>query len=112
MFPSSTKVFKGIQRIKQQIANTNAIHQEICDKSKPFMDMDRVQGILICITMNLYLMQDDYIDACVIFTKAIVCFSHPQMAAYEEKILEIESMVTKRETEILEFIAKIHELIL
>ena len=112
MFPSSTKVFKGTRRIEQQISTINDINQEICDKSKPFMDMDRVQGILNCITMNLYLMQDDYIDACVIFTKAIVCFSHPQMAAYEEKILEIESMVTKRESEILEFIAKIHVLIL
>ena len=112
MFPSSTKVFKAIRRIERQIASINAIHQEICDKSKPFMDIIRVQNFLICIRMNLSLMQDDYIDACVIFTKAIVCFSRQQMAAYEEKIFEIESMVTKRETEILEFIAKIHELIL
>ena len=110
MFPSSTKVFKAVRRIKQHVANIKTINQEIRDKSNKFLNIE-VQNDLTCITITMYLAQDIYTDACLIFTRAVCCFSRQQMATYEEQILAMECSIATLETKILEVKANVYEVI-
>jgi hypothetical protein len=109
MFPSSTKVFNAVRRIKQHVANIKTINQEIRHKSNAFLNRD-VQD-LTCITITMYLAQDIYTDACLIFTSAVCCFSRQQMAAYKEQILAMECSIATLETKLLEVKANVYEVI-